>query len=129
LPVKDVATGLGQIERNRYLRAQRLFCLVQDDDVPGGIGLGDGEVVFASDLAGHNGVAVPFVIAHEPHPCQGVARRVSYASDNIGWRPGTPGTGIGWIRLWRACWMIAMGRSRGRRLRRSGCRLRRDGRR
>ena len=104
LPVENVAAGFLQANRHRSCGADRLVALVQDDHVPGGVGLDDGKIILAAALAGDDRVAVPLIVADQPHASQGMAPGVGDVADDIGRRLRTAGTGMRGIGLGREGW-------------------------
>ena len=120
LPVENVATRFDQGHRYGRCGADRLVALVQDDHVPSCVGLSDRKIVLATALAGNNIVAMPIIIAYQPHTGQRVACGVGDLADDVGWRPWTTGTGMRGIGLGRKDRQKTMG-TRGCRVGRLAC--------
>ncbi len=100
-PLEYVATGLQQIDGDRRLGADRLVVLVENDHVPGRVGLDDRKIVLAATFGSDDRVAVPLIIADQPYADQRAATDIGYVTDNVGRCLWTTGTrmrriGLGW---------------------------------
>jgi hypothetical protein len=98
-PVEHVPTGFQQIDSDGRLRADRLVVLVENDHVPGRVGLDDQKIILAAPFASDDRVAMPLIVADQPHADQRVTIGIGDMTDDVGRSLWTTGTRMRRIRL------------------------------